>query len=488
MTTHRESAIGDILADQGARLRALRSAAFKRVKRLFGDQRVAMNDDVKTRSPEQLTANPSPPPLRADELVPARGGGIIKPLWQVVPRLTGYGVVLFILWAVLSIMFPTVFTRSSERAVVNGPVNLVTSPVEGVVATQLAPAGKAFTAGEKLMTVQNPNVDRTLLVDLTSKKLDNQQRYDTNKAKLEGDQQRLAALDRDVGKYQAAAQNDHAASIGALQARLAVAKAQVDQQQDTVNRNQAMQWAGAVSEAYTDASRSQLAALSSAKQAIQADLAGALNSSKAAKGKVFVSVTDGPVATLAQRREELAAEVTQLKAQLEQMEQYGKSVDELIAAEQARIDRLSNLDIVAHDAGVVEDVLAPPGTHVAAGATLIRATNCGQSRVVAVFPRNLSDDVLPGTRVSVRVDGVPTPLAASVSEILPRAAEAEQARYFVPFPPLEKNEIYLIAKLDRPLPVKAQRQGGSGANSCAMGRWAKVSLQRPWWGSLGRWI
>ena len=338
------------------------------------------------------------PTLRTDELAPARGGRELskRPLWHMVPRLTSYAVAIFVVWVILTVMFPPVFTRSSERAVVDGPVNLVTTPVEGVVAGQHVAVGTSFAPGDTLMSVQNPNIDRALLVELTGKKLDTQQRYDAAKAKLEGDQSRLAATDQETKKYQAAAQAEHAAKIRGIEARMAVAREQVDQQEDVVNRNQAMQWAGAVSEAYTNASRYQLSILSNSKEAIRAELDNALSSSQAAKGKVYLSSTDGAVSTLAQRHDELTAEITQLQAELTQLEQYGKSVDTLIATEEQRLQRMSNLDIKAYDTGMVQDVLAPPGTRVAAGATLLRSTNCAQPRVVAVFPRSLSNDMLPG--------------------------------------------------------------------------------------------
>ncbi|MDF3838731.1 multidrug transporter [Cupriavidus basilensis] len=425
------------------------------------------------------------PNLRTDELTPARGGGKLskRPLWHVVPRMTSYGVAIFIVWVILTVMFPPVFTRSSERAVVDGPVNLITTPVEGVVASQHVAVGTSFAPGDTLVSVQNPNIDRALLVELTGKKLDTQQRYDAAKAKLEGDQSRLAATDQQTRKYQTAAQAEHAAKIRGIEARMAVAKEQVDQQEDVVNRNQSMQWAGAVSEAYTNASRYQLSILSNSKEAIRAELDNALSNSQAAKGKVYLSSTDGAVSTLTQRHDELAAEITQLQAALTQLQQYGQSVDALIADEEKRLDRMSNLDIKAYDTGMVQDVLAPPGTRVAAGATLLRSANCAQPRVVAVFPRSLSNDLLPGAKVTVRVDGVAAPLSAKVAEILPRAPDGEQARYFVPFPPIEKNEIYLIAKLDKPLPA-LPHQGGTSADSCALGRWAKVSLDQPWWGHM----
>jgi hypothetical protein len=172
----------------------------------------------------------------------------------------------------------------------------------------------------------------------------------------------------------------------------------------------------------------------------------------------------------------------QRKAELTQLDAYGQSVDKLIDAEKQRLDRLTNLDIRANEPGVVEDVLAPTGTRVAAGATLIRASNCTQSRVVAVFPRSLSDSLLPGARLRVRMDGVPLAVPASVAEVLPTASEGEQARYFVPFPPIEKNEIYVIAKLDKPLASLPGNLGADAAGRCAMGRWAKVSLDQGWVG------
>ncbi|KVD24615.1 multidrug transporter [Burkholderia ubonensis] len=433
------------------------------------------------RPPEPVPDAPSPAPH--DAPVARRQSALGRPLWHFAVRSIGYGIVVFVAWVVLTVMFPNIFTRSSERAVVNSQVTLVTSPVEGIVTQQQVGIGKPFAANQPLMTVQNPNIDRALLIDLTGKALDNQQHYDAARAQLAGDESQLAATSRDLQRYQSASQQEHAASIRALQARLDVAKAQVDQQADVVNRNQAMQEAGAVSEAYTNASRYQLSILSNAKAAAAAELDHATAAGNASRNKVYASASDGATSTLEQRSRLLSADIVQLKAQMTQYEAYGQSVGKMIDAEKARLERLSNLEIRASEPGVVEDVLAPPGTRVAAGATLIRASNCSQSRVVAVFPRSLSDDLLPGTRLNVRMDGVPFKVPASVAEVLPRASEGEQARYFVPFPPIEKNEIYVIAKLDRPLSALPVSARADPADRCAMGRWAKVSLNRSWLGS-----
>ncbi|RQS60689.1 multidrug transporter [Burkholderia sp. Bp8963] len=438
------------------------------------------DQQLDNRSPEHVPGVHAPP---HDAPVARRQSAVARPLWHFAVRSIGYGVVVFVAWVVLTIMFPNIFTRSSERAVVNSQVSLVTSPVDGIVTQQYVGIGKPFVVNQPLMTVQNPNIDRALLIDLTGKALDNQQHYDAARAQLAGDENQLATTGHDLQRYQSASQQEHAASIRALQARLNVAKAQVDQQADVVSRNQAMQEAGAVSEAYTNASRYQLSILSNAKAAAAAELDHAMADGNASRNKVYASASDGATSSLEQRSRLLSADIVQLKALMTQYDTYGQSVGKMIDAEKARLDRLSNLDIRANQPGVVEDVLAPPGTRVAAGATLIRASNCSQSRVVAVFPRSLSDDLLPGTRLNVQMDGVRSRVPASVAEVLPRASEGEQARYFVPFPPIEKNEIYVIAKLDRPLSALPVSARADSANRCAMGRWAKVSLNQSWLGS-----
>ncbi|GAA7769465.1 MULTISPECIES: HlyD family secretion protein [Cupriavidus] len=441
------------------------------------DKKVDQKDSVPAR------VKPSQHPPHHDSLMQRRAGVPGLPLWRVVPRLASYGMVVFIIWVVLSVMFPYIFTRSSERAIVNSPVTLVTTPVEGVVTKQVVTVGGSFNAGDPLMALQNPNMDRALLVELTGKQLDNQKRLEAAKVKLEADQTRMASTGGDIKRYAASADREHASRVRGIEARLAVAKQQIDAQEDVVNRNQAMQWAGAVSQAYTDASRNQLTVLAGSRDAIQAELDSARNSSEAARSKVFSSSADGALGALSQKQDELKAEITQTQAEITQLEQYGAEVDKLVTAEQERLERVSNLDIKAYASGIVEDVLTPPGTRVAAGATLMRTTNCSQPNVVAVFPRSLSKDLLPGAKLTVLVDGVPTPQPGTVAEIMPRAPEGDQARYFVPFPPIEKNEIYLIAKLNKPLPDLRNRGSGS-TDRCALGHWAKVSLDRPWFTRL----
>lgn len=401
-------------------------------------------------------------------------------------RIAGFGVVIFVAWTLLSMVMPPVFFHSSQRAVVDVPTTLVTTPIEGVVASQRLHAGDRFHAGDALVDIQNQNVDRSTLVELTGKKVELAQQLDAVNAQLDASRTRLATADQQVAKYQTAAQKIHQADVAAIRAKLAVANTQIDEQTDVANRDSTLAAAGAISGSVSDSAKYQLDTLQNQKVAVQAELDAAETNSQASRDKVFFDDKDSGVSTLVHERDDLRNTVDQLTAQAGALQQSQSSIDQLIAKEHDRVDRMTNYEIKAYGDGVVKDVIAPPGTQVGAGSTLIRAVDCSRAQVVAVFPRSLSDDLLPGTRLKVHVDGIDHPLGASVSGLLPRASDGDQARYFVPFPTIEPNEIYALATLDKPLGANAQAGnsgGSSGSNAgggCQVGQWAKVSIDQPW--------
>jgi multidrug resistance efflux pump len=395
-------------------------------------------------------------------------------------RIAGFGVVIFMGWTLLSMVMPPVFTHSSQRAVVDVPATLITTPIEGVVTSQRMHVGDRFRAGDPLVEIQNQNVDRSTLVALTGKKVELAQQADAVTSQLEASRARLAAADQQMGKYQAATQKMHDADAAAIRSKLALANTQIDEQQDIVNRDSTLAAAGAISGSVSDTSKYQLAALQNQKAAVQAELQAAETNSQASRNKVFFDGKDSGISTLAHERDDLRNTVDQLTAQASALQQSASTIDQLIAKEQDRVDRMSNFEIKAYAGGVVKDVLSPPGTQVSAGATLIRAVDCSHAQVVAVFPRSLSDNLLPGTRLQVHVDGIDHSLGATVAGLLPRASDGDQARYFVPFPSIETNEIYALASLDKPLDGGAQQSGDKPGGSCQIGQWAQVSIDRPW--------
>jgi hypothetical protein len=196
---------------------------------------------------------------------------------QSLARLAGFGVVIFIPWTLLSMVMPPMFFRSSQRAVVDVPATLVTTPIEGVVTTQRLHIGDRFHAGDALVDIQNQNVDRSTLVELTSKKVELAQQYDAVSTQLDASRTRLATADQQMSQcqYQAATQKINDANVSAIRSKLAIAETQIDAQTDIVNRDSTLAAAGAISGSVSDTSKYQLAELQNGKAAIQAELQAA---------------------------------------------------------------------------------------------------------------------------------------------------------------------------------------------------------------------
>lgn len=176
---------------------------------------------------------------------------------QSLARLAGFGVVIFIAWTLLSMVMPPMFFRSSKRAVVDVPATLVTTPIEGVVTSQRLHVGDRFHAGDALAEIQNQNVDRSTLVELTSKKVELTQQYDAVSTQLDASRVRLATADQQMGQYQAATQKINDANVSAIRSKLAIANTQIDAQQDIVNRDSTLAAAGAISGSVSDTSKYQ---------------------------------------------------------------------------------------------------------------------------------------------------------------------------------------------------------------------------------------
>src|ERR1700761_1217101 len=142
---------------------------------------------------------------------------------QSIARLAGFGVVIFIAWTLLSMVMPPMFFRSSQRAVVDVPTTLVTTPIEGTVASQRLHIGDRFHAGDALVDIQNQNVDRSTLVELTSKRMELAQQYDAVSTQLDASRIRLATADQQMTKYQAATQKMNDANLSGIRSKLAIA-------------------------------------------------------------------------------------------------------------------------------------------------------------------------------------------------------------------------------------------------------------------------
>lgn len=107
--------------------------------------------------------------------------------WSLLPRLVGLGVLVFIIWLLLSTLLMPLVSTSATRAILNAPVILLTTPIEGVVNSLEVKPGSTFTQGQKIAVVENPRANQETLLTLQTRRLTLEQELSSSASQAEHD-------------------------------------------------------------------------------------------------------------------------------------------------------------------------------------------------------------------------------------------------------------------------------------------------------------
>jgi multidrug resistance efflux pump len=414
---------------------------------------------------ERLPATSAPPP---GKLKPVR-----KSPLAFVPRLAGYGLMGFIAWLLLSTLLEPWFSTSATRAVLNAPAILITTPISGTVSSLNAQNGQAITPGQTIAVVKNNTVARDALTTLLTQRLELQSRLDDLNHRLLADQRMLEYASKQYQQYQDAHVSQLKDSYASLQAQQEAASAKLEDLDNKYARAMALERDGAVSAATVSSARAQADAARSEADALDQNVHGVSESLNAAQRGVYVASQNGDnqLPQLAQRRTDLQTSITSEQAQIDALNSQLGNLNQLISNEDGRVQALSDYTVKAVAPGTTQEVLAPIGTQVSAGATLVRATDCSKTDVVAVFPARMAGRLNVGTRLKVSIDQAGPAHHAHITQLLPTANEALQNGYSAPFPYAEDGSVYALAQWDDQDAVNA------GHAPCTPGRSVTASLR-----------
>lgn len=394
-------------------------------------------------------------------------------LLSLLPRLVGLGVLGFIVWLLLSTLLMPLVSASATRAILNAPVILLTTPIDGVVSALEVKPGATFVQGQKIAVVQNPRANQETLLTLQTRRLTLEQQLSSSASQAEHDQQYYEALEKTSQQYQTAFHTRQLFIQRALKAENSAASARLMDARETVERNLELFVQGAVSGAVVASSKAQLASLQGAAESVRSQLRINDGDVSAANQQVYLDPDQ-------MRMFDLSAQMTTLKLSLDNQARnratYQQELDhlnQLIQTEQNRVNMMSGYDVVAYSPGTVQELLAPQGTLVQAGSTLLRATDCAQSYVIAVFPERMASKIDRDSVLTVKIRGLAEPLKASVVQLLSSTSDIRANTYSVPFPYAEQNSVYVVGTFATDL-TQSQR-----AMTCNPGLWASAEVSRP---------
>src|ERR1700745_2728705 len=146
----------------------------------------------------------------------------------------------------LTAVIPPIVADQSDRAVVNAPITLLTSPIDGEIVSLAASPGGSVEAGDSLAQVSNVRLDRAPLISLERKPADAGKKLTSAQAKKETARAYLKLLDSEIAAETEQLKAQLQSQITELHARVAESdslsaekKALVDRQSDMVSRDAA---------------------------------------------------------------------------------------------------------------------------------------------------------------------------------------------------------------------------------------------------------
>lgn len=408
--------------------------------------------------------------------VPGAGSRRRRQSGAFVPKLAAYALLAFVLWLMVATLVQPLLSSQATRAVLQAPVALITSPINGVVSQMVVHARDKVEPGTIVATVRNPTVSQEILTTLRSQHLALQSQLAQLGNQYKSDNQEMRSVGQEAGVHREAslAQAWEAWQIARRQRD--VAHSVVEEQENKVRTNQALLEQGAISEQVMNSSMAQLNTARANAAVAEQSFAGQAQTVASAGQGAFVGTGGSNLfQTLASRREALRNSVGRAQQDATAIFKQLKQVRDLEEEERRRVEKLSFYEIKASQAGQVHSVLAPEGAYVTAGASLVRVTDCSRLGVVAVFPARVAKRLGIGSVLDVKLAESARPVPARVEQLLPVASDALQSTYSVPFPYAEQGSIYAVARIEGKEPQEAPPDGGS--NMCAPGKVVSASLR-----------
>ena len=390
-------------------------------------------------------------------------------------RVSSLAVASILSLLLINSVVPPIVADQSDRAVVNAPVTLLTSPIDGEIDFLTMSPGRTVEAGDSLAQISNVRLDRGTLISLEEKAADAREKLAATQGKKDSDRAYLKTIDSEIANQTEQLKAQFQSQIGELRARVAQSeslsaekKALVDRQSDMVARDAASAYM------LKPTTHQYSAALHNA-DAENAKLNQKIAQLDALEKGIYVGDDLIAVGTLVQKRRDIDLDEKRMEIEEKELSAVLEDHQRLINKEQKRLDTLAEANVRVTTAGKILNVGAAPGRHVNAGDSVASLVDCDKRFVVAIFSYRQGQSMKVGT--SVRVDGASFG-SGVVTAVLPKTSDKIDDRFAVPFPQTERRELYAIIAPDNrtqgTLDPEAAAQHEQ-STSCNVGQWVTVT-------------
>jgi len=375
----------------------------------------------------------------------------------------------------ITTVVPPIVADQSDRAVVDAPITLLTSPIDGEIDSLAASPGHSVEAGDSLAQISNVRLDRGTLISLEDKASDAREKLASAQANKESDRAYLKSLDSEIAAQIEQLKAQFQSQIVELRARVAQSESLSEEKKALVDRQSDMVARDAASNYMLKPTKQQYSAALHNADAENAKLNQKLAQLDALQKGVYVGDDLVAIGTLVQKRRDIDLDEKRMGIEEKELSAVLEDRQRLINKEQKRLDALAGANVRTPIGGNILNVGATPGRHVNAGDSVALLVDCDKRFVVAIFSYRQGQGMKVGTRV--RVDGASFG-SGIVSAVLPKTSDKIDDRFAVPFPQTERRELYAIIAPDNRtagMVHAAATAQHDQPTSCNVGQWVTVT-------------
>jgi multidrug resistance efflux pump len=366
---------------------------------------------------------------------------------------------------------PEIVFRITREARINARVIPVHAPIEGQVMVAPPPPGTPLARGDVATVIANPALDRGRYEQLV-----------TERAMLAA---RVEAADRQVAELAALRlefnerlERFRVANLRRSESRIREAKAELEVAASVATERH--EEADRKRNLGSDGVASPAAVLSARRAAEQADVEAArlritaerlADEHAALEEGVLVGEAQNDVPYSQQRVDEIRLREVEIAAQRREDQARLTALNQAIAVESQRLDRLARAEVRVPASGILWQSLAVEGTSVGSASELFTMIDCTELVVTAKFPERYFESILPGQRATVQVLGGGN-LDATVESVRGLDVSRADDRLAARMVDLAEGEFLVILRLD------SAELRGRKADFCQVGRSVEVVLAK----------
>jgi biotin carboxyl carrier protein len=396
-------------------------------------------------------------------------------------KATTYSVASLLAVLMLTAALPPIVADESDRAILDAPITLLTTPIAGEVSALSANVAEKVSQGTSIAEVKNTRVDRTTLIDLESKENNYREALTSAQDKNEADLHYVVALDKEISAQKAQLINQFEKQNAELKANLDAAQALVGEKSALRDRQVNMVSRDVASAYMLKPTTQELSSAQSTRDAASQRLASNISELDAINHDVFVGDNLVGIATLVQKRRDVAFDAERQKIEEAQARAGLADETKLVEAERLRLQSLADARLTSPNDGEVLDVGVALGRHVSAGDSIATLVDCRRLFAVAIFSYREAAALSVGTRVIISGEGVNRPVGGTVQDLVPKSSDKSDALYAEPFPQTERREMYVVVKPDTDMALlRPTRADGAPTGSCPVGKWVTVRRTGGW--------